>query len=122
MLGTAFSHAQLGCWSRDAPAPPACALRSSSRTALFTNICRNDLYGARDSGCFAWLWGQDVCSFRDVEQRLATGNVWCATNPGAVAVQRAAPLGSCAVAVAAPAISQHKLCRTAPPRHAAGTR
>jgi REG-2-like HAD superfamily hydrolase len=37
---------------------------------------RNDLYGARDSGCFAWLWGQDVASFRDVEERLATGNVW----------------------------------------------
>lgn len=37
---------------------------------------RNDLYGARDSGCFAWLWGQDVCSFADVEQRLETGNVW----------------------------------------------
>lgn len=37
---------------------------------------RNDVYGARDSGCFAWLWGQDVGSFADVEHRLETGNVW----------------------------------------------
>ncbi|KAL4425845.1 hypothetical protein ABPG75_009861 [Micractinium tetrahymenae] len=35
---------------------------------------RNDLYGARDSGCFAWLWGQDVFTFEQVERRLATGN------------------------------------------------
>ena len=35
---------------------------------------RNDLYGARDSGCFAWLWGQDVYNFEQVERRLATGN------------------------------------------------
>ena len=25
---------------------------------------RNDLYGARDAGCVAWLWGQDVHDFR----------------------------------------------------------
>ncbi|PSC73910.1 haloacid dehalogenase-like hydrolase domain-containing 3 [Micractinium conductrix] len=35
---------------------------------------RNDLYGARDSGCFAWLWGQDVFTFAEVERRLATRN------------------------------------------------
>ncbi|KAL4445769.1 hypothetical protein ABPG77_008968 [Micractinium sp. CCAP 211/92] len=37
---------------------------------------RNDLYGARDSGCFAWLWGQDVFTFEQVERRLATGNLY----------------------------------------------
>lgn len=37
---------------------------------------RNDLYGARDAGCCAWLWGQDVFSFNDVERRLETGNYW----------------------------------------------
>lgn len=36
--------------------------------------CRNDLFGARDAGCYAWLWGQDVASFADVERRLVTGN------------------------------------------------
>lgn len=35
---------------------------------------RNDLFGARRAGCYAWLWGQDVSSFADVEQRLSTGN------------------------------------------------
>ncbi|GAB4823833.1 hypothetical protein N2152v2_010879 [Parachlorella kessleri] len=35
---------------------------------------RNDLFGARDAGCYAWLWGQDVASFADVERRLVTGN------------------------------------------------
>ena len=43
------------------PPPPPCA-------------CSNDLYGARDSGCFAWLWGQDVFTFAEVERRLATRN------------------------------------------------
>ena len=37
---------------------------------------RNDLFGARDSGCYAWLWGSDVHSFEQVERRLETGNVW----------------------------------------------
>lgn len=30
---------------------------------------RNDLYGARDAGCFAWLWGADVHNFAEVERR-----------------------------------------------------
>ena len=37
---------------------------------------RNDLYGARDAGCFAWLWGQDVHNFGEVEHRLETGNLF----------------------------------------------
>eukprot|EP00887_Chlorella_sp_A99_P004694 scaffold4.g4694.t1 len=62
---------------------------------------RNDVFGARDAGCFAWLWGQDVHSFRhggagvgrcccrrrgvggaaggllhEVERRLQSGNYW----------------------------------------------
>lgn len=28
--------------------------------------CRNDLYGARDAGCYAWLWGLDVSSMEEV--------------------------------------------------------
>lgn len=37
---------------------------------------RNDLYGARAAGCFAWLWGADVHNFAEVERRLETGNVF----------------------------------------------
>jgi len=28
---------------------------------------RNDIWGARDAGCDAWLWGSDVHSFTEVE-------------------------------------------------------
>jgi ribonucleotide monophosphatase NagD (HAD superfamily) len=28
---------------------------------------RNDLWGARDAGCDAWLWGSDVHSFKEVK-------------------------------------------------------
>ncbi|EFJ07936.1 hypothetical protein SELMODRAFT_161261 [Selaginella moellendorffii] len=31
---------------------------------------RNDIWGARDAGCDAWLWGGDVQSFRDVATRM----------------------------------------------------
>ena len=27
---------------------------------------RNDIWGARDAGCDAWLWGADVHSFKEV--------------------------------------------------------
>lgn len=27
---------------------------------------RNDVWGARDAGCDAWLWGSDVNSFKEV--------------------------------------------------------
>lgn len=27
---------------------------------------RNDIWGARDAGCDAWLWGEDVTSFQQV--------------------------------------------------------
>ncbi len=37
---------------------------------------RNDLFGARDAGCFAWLWGDDVFSFDHVQKRLETGNLF----------------------------------------------
>ena len=32
--------------------------------------CRNDVSGARDAGCYAWLWGVDVCSFDEVARRV----------------------------------------------------
>lgn len=31
---------------------------------------RNDVWGARDAGCDAWLWGSDVHSFEEVAQRI----------------------------------------------------
>lgn len=31
---------------------------------------RNDLWGARDAGCDAWLWGSDICSFMEVAERI----------------------------------------------------
>eukprot|EP01025_Chloroclados_australasicus_P049525 TRINITY_DN5645_c0_g5_i1.p3 TRINITY_DN5645_c0_g5~~TRINITY_DN5645_c0_g5_i1.p3 ORF type:complete len:287 (-),score=41.73 TRINITY_DN5645_c0_g5_i1:1436-2197(-) len=31
---------------------------------------RNDLWGARDAGVHAWLWGTDVCSFEELEEKL----------------------------------------------------
>ncbi|XP_010543273.1 PREDICTED: haloacid dehalogenase-like hydrolase domain-containing protein 3 [Tarenaya hassleriana] len=31
---------------------------------------RNDIWGARDAGCDAWLWGSDVASFKEVAQRI----------------------------------------------------
>ncbi|XP_024029343.1 haloacid dehalogenase-like hydrolase domain-containing protein 3 [Morus notabilis] len=31
---------------------------------------RNDIWGARDAGCDAWLWGSDVYSFKEVAQRI----------------------------------------------------
>ncbi|THG08242.1 hypothetical protein TEA_010992 [Camellia sinensis var. sinensis] len=32
--------------------------------------CRNDIWGARDAGCDAWLWRSDVHSFKEVAQRI----------------------------------------------------
>jgi FMN phosphatase YigB (HAD superfamily) len=31
---------------------------------------RNDLWGARDAGCDAWLWGSDVYSFKEVSNYM----------------------------------------------------
>ncbi|KAL8167804.1 hypothetical protein V2J09_009303 [Rumex salicifolius] len=31
---------------------------------------RNDIWGARDAGCDAWLWGSDVHSFKEVAHRI----------------------------------------------------
>ncbi|KAL5709134.1 hypothetical protein ACHQM5_019855 [Ranunculus cassubicifolius] len=31
---------------------------------------RNDVWGARDAGCDAWLWGSDVHSFKEIAQRI----------------------------------------------------
>lgn len=35
---------------------------------------RNDLFGARDAGCYAWLWGLDVTSMNEVADRVIHGN------------------------------------------------
>lgn len=31
---------------------------------------RNDIFGARDAGCFAWLWGLDVLTFDEVSRKM----------------------------------------------------
>lgn len=31
---------------------------------------RNDIFGARDAGCFAWLWGMDVLTFDEVSRKM----------------------------------------------------
>lgn len=36
---------------------------------------RNDVKGARDAGCYAWLMGDDVRGFGEVVERLRTGNL-----------------------------------------------
>jgi len=33
---------------------------------------RNDIWGARDAGCDAWLWGSDVHSFKEVCQAYSS--------------------------------------------------
>lgn len=37
---------------------------------LICGGCRNDIYGARDAGCYAWLWGLDVRSLDDLADRI----------------------------------------------------
>ncbi|KAK9917585.1 hypothetical protein WJX75_006082 [Coccomyxa subellipsoidea] len=36
------------------------------------NDHRNDITGAREAGCHAWLWGEDVKSFEEVGDRIVT--------------------------------------------------
>lgn len=35
---------------------------------------RNDVWGARDAGITAWLWGTDVMSFEEVAEKVLTGD------------------------------------------------
>ena len=35
---------------------------------------RNDIWGARDAGITAWLWGQDVKSFEEVADKVLRGD------------------------------------------------
>lgn len=37
---------------------------------LWLMLCRNDIFGARDAGCFAWLWGMDVLTFDEVSRKM----------------------------------------------------
>ncbi|GFY98153.1 haloacid dehalogenase-like hydrolase (HAD) superfamily protein [Actinidia rufa] len=49
---------------------------------------RNDIWGARDAGCDAWLWGSDVHSFKEMvsqgmsEGRFALESVGCSVVTG----------------------------------------
>jgi hypothetical protein len=36
---------------------------------------RNDIWGARDVGITAWLWGSDVESFDEVADKLLRGDM-----------------------------------------------
>lgn len=53
----------------------ACTPAPLSHVHACPTARRNDLHGARDSGCYALLWGCDVHSFAEVERRLETGNI-----------------------------------------------
>lgn len=53
--------------------PPVVVCVSTQQHAYTPNLPRNDLYGARDAGCFAWLWGLDVTSFEKVAERVISG-------------------------------------------------
>uniref|UniRef100_A0A0E0KDU5 Uncharacterized protein n=1 Tax=Oryza punctata TaxID=4537 RepID=A0A0E0KDU5_ORYPU len=46
---------------------------------------RNDIWGARDAGCDAWLWGSDVHSFKEVAERIG---VEVANLPGILSCDR----------------------------------
>lgn len=35
---------------------------------------RNDVFGARDAGCFAWLYGLDVLSMHEMADRILWGS------------------------------------------------
>ena len=41
---------------------------------------RNDIWGARDAGCDAWLWGSDVYSFKEVYFSAAQHSCGIQTN------------------------------------------
>lgn len=49
---------------------------SADETVHVGDDRRNDLAGARDAGCYGWLWGSDVKNFAEVERRLETGNMY----------------------------------------------
>jgi FMN phosphatase YigB (HAD superfamily) len=36
---------------------------------------RNDVWGARAAGISGWLWGDDVCSFEELADRVVTGHM-----------------------------------------------
>ena len=44
--------------------------RCSFNSMQICVTCRNDISGARDAGCFAWLWGLDVLTFDEVSRKL----------------------------------------------------
>jgi len=42
----------------------------TSSPKLWPLLYRNDIFGARDAGCFAWLWGMDVLTFDEVSRKM----------------------------------------------------
>ena len=65
-------------YSLPANKPSTLVTASHSIVRLLTHIklnlllvcCRNDIFGARDAGCFAWLWGMDVVTFDEVSRKM----------------------------------------------------
>lgn len=54
--------------------PLACpAVVSAAEPEPLMLACRTDIYGARDAGCYAWLWGVDVHSFKQVAKLVLHG-------------------------------------------------
>lgn len=54
-----------------------CAGEASLRKGVSWNCgcaCRNDVFGARDAGCFAWLYGLDVLSMEELADRVLWGS------------------------------------------------
>uniref|UniRef100_A0A0E0LPB2 Haloacid dehalogenase-like hydrolase domain-containing protein 3 n=1 Tax=Oryza punctata TaxID=4537 RepID=A0A0E0LPB2_ORYPU len=43
---------------------------------------RNDLWGARDAGCDAWLWGSDVYSFKENQAHIIKSGLQCRSQKG----------------------------------------
>uniref|UniRef100_A0A0E0ANS6 Haloacid dehalogenase-like hydrolase domain-containing protein 3 n=1 Tax=Oryza glumipatula TaxID=40148 RepID=A0A0E0ANS6_9ORYZ len=43
---------------------------------------RNDLWGARDAGCDAWLWGSDVYSFKENQAHIIKSGLLCRLQKG----------------------------------------
>jgi hypothetical protein len=61
-------------WARlRSPRLPVTAALTGRLLLLLLACRRNDVWGARDAGVTAWLWGVDVVSFTQLADRLLSG-------------------------------------------------
>ena len=77
--GLQYAHPCVGKWaSRLAcvrqmdPCPAWLSVTTSPAAA--SSCRRNDIWGARDAGITAWLWGADVASFEQVADKVLCGD------------------------------------------------